>query len=93
MTRGERRTLSAKFKPALWREIITLVAFWLRPSFLTSRERLVEQLRREKNDLAEVVEALRADRVPSEALRQAALRAVLRARPPEVVPANPRDPP
>jgi WD40 repeat protein len=45
-------------------------------------ERLVEQLWLEKNDPAEVVEALRAGRVPSEALRQAALRAVLRrARP------------
>src|SRR5262249_29026459 len=41
-------------------------------------ERLVEQLWREKNDPAEVVAALRADRGPSEALRQAALRAVLR---------------
>jgi hypothetical protein len=41
-------------------------------------ERLVEQLWREKNDPAEVVAALRADRVLSEALRQAALRAVLR---------------
>jgi hypothetical protein len=45
-------------------------------------ERLVEQLWREKKDPAEVVAALRADRVPGEALRQAALRAVLRrARP------------
>jgi hypothetical protein len=42
---------------------------------------------REKNDPAEVVKALRADRVPSAALRQAALRAVLRrARPPEAAP-------
>jgi WD40 repeat protein len=41
-------------------------------------ERLVEQLWREKNDPAEVMAALRADRMPSEALRQAALRAVLR---------------
>ena len=41
-------------------------------------ERLVEQLWRQKNDPAEVVEALRADRVLSEPLRQAALRAVLR---------------
>jgi WD40 repeat protein/predicted Ser/Thr protein kinase len=57
-------------------------------------ERLVEQLWREKNDPAEVVEALRADRVPSEVLRQAALRAVLRrARPPEAAPGNPHDPP
>jgi WD40 repeat protein len=57
-------------------------------------ERLVEPLWREKNDPAEVVAALRADRVPSEALRQAALRAVLRrARPPEAAPGNPDDPP
>jgi hypothetical protein len=41
-------------------------------------ERLVEQLWREKNDPAEVVAALRSDRVPGEALRHAALRAVLR---------------
>jgi WD40 repeat protein len=41
-------------------------------------ERLVERLWREKNDAAQVVEALRADRMLSEALRQAALRAVLR---------------
>jgi hypothetical protein len=40
-------------------------------------ERLVEQLWRAKNDPAEVVAALRAGQVPSEALRQAALRAVL----------------
>ena len=47
-------------------------------------ERLVEQLWREKNDPAEVVKAIRGDRVPSEPLRHAALRAVLRrARPPE----------
>jgi WD40 repeat protein len=57
-------------------------------------ERLVEQLWREKNNPAEVVEALRADRVPSEALRQAALRAVLRrTRPPEATPGDPQDPP
>ncbi len=50
-------------------------------------ERLVEQLWREKNDPAEVVAALRADRALSEALRQAALRAVLRrAQPPEAAP-------
>jgi len=41
-------------------------------------ERLVEQLWRVKNDPAEVVAALRADRVLSEELRQAALRALLR---------------
>jgi hypothetical protein len=57
-------------------------------------ERLVEQLWREKNDPAEVVEALRADRVPGEALRQAALRAVLRReQPPAAGPGNPQDPP
>ena len=54
-------------------------------------ERLVEQLWREKNDPAEVVEALRADRALSEPLRHAALRAVLRrAQPPEAAPGNPR---
>jgi hypothetical protein len=57
-------------------------------------ERLVEQLWREKNDPAKVVEALRADRVRSAALRQAALRAVLRrSQPPEAAPGNPPDPP
>jgi WD40 repeat protein len=57
-------------------------------------ERLLEPLWREKNDPAEVVKALRADRALSEPLRQAALRAVLqRARPPEAAPGNPRDPP
>jgi WD40 repeat protein len=56
-------------------------------------ERLVEQLWREKNDSAKVVEALRADRGPSEALRHAALRAVLRrAQPPEAAPGNPKNP-
>ena len=45
-------------------------------------ERLVESLSRQKNDPAAVVDAIRADRVLSEPLRQAALRAVLRrARP------------
>jgi hypothetical protein len=57
-------------------------------------ERLVEQLWRAKNDPAEVVAALRADRVPSDALRQAALRAVLRRPwPPEAAPGKPQDPP
>jgi hypothetical protein len=41
-------------------------------------ERLVEQLFREKNDAAEVVAAVRADRFLSEPQRHAALRAVLR---------------
>jgi WD40 repeat protein len=50
-------------------------------------ERLVEQLWREKHDPAEVVEGIRGDRVLSEALRHAALRAVLRrAQPPEPAP-------
>jgi WD40 repeat protein/serine/threonine protein kinase len=55
-------------------------------------ERLVERLWREKNDPAEVVAALRADRVLSEALRQAALRAVLRrVRPQVAAPGKPND--
>jgi WD40 repeat protein/predicted Ser/Thr protein kinase len=55
-------------------------------------ERLLEPLWREKNDPAEVVKALRADRGLSEPLRQAALRAVLRkARPPEAAPGKPHD--
>jgi WD40 repeat protein len=50
-------------------------------------DRLVEQLWREKKDPAKVVEALRADQALSEALRQAALRAVLRrAQPSEGAP-------
>jgi WD40 repeat protein/tRNA A-37 threonylcarbamoyl transferase component Bud32 len=57
-------------------------------------ERLVEQLWRQKNDPAQVVEALRADRTLSEPLRHATLRAVLRrALPPEAAPGNPNDPP
>jgi WD40 repeat protein len=57
-------------------------------------ERLVELLWRAKNDPAEVVEALRAKTVASGALRQAALRAVLRrAQPPEAAPGKPHDPP
>ena len=57
-------------------------------------ERLIEALWREKNDPAEVVKALRADRVLSEPLREAALRAVLRkAAPPDAAPGKPRDPP
>jgi WD40 repeat protein len=57
-------------------------------------ERLVEQLWRQKNDLAEVGEALRADPALGEPLRHAALRAVLRrALPPEAAPGNPHGPP
>jgi WD40 repeat protein len=57
-------------------------------------ERLVEQLWRQKNDAAAVVEALRADRALSEPLRHAALREVLRrAQPPTDVPGKPNDPP
>jgi hypothetical protein len=53
-------------------------------------ERLVEPLWREKNDPSEVVKALRSDRVLSEPLRQAALRAVLRRLlPPEAAPKQP----
>jgi WD40 repeat protein len=55
-------------------------------------ERLVEQLWREKNDPAEVVAALRADRGLSDPLRQAALRAVLRrAQPQEAAPSKPHE--
>jgi predicted NACHT family NTPase len=57
-------------------------------------ERLVEQLWRQKNDPAEVAEALRADPALGEPLRQAALREVLRrALPPEAAPGNPHAPP
>ena len=57
-------------------------------------ERLVDSLWRQKHDPAEVADALRADRVLSEPLRQAALRAVLRrALPPEATPGGPPDPP
>ena len=57
-------------------------------------QRLVERWWREKNDPDEVVEALRADQALGEALRQAALREVLRrALPPEADPGNPHDPP
>jgi hypothetical protein len=57
-------------------------------------ERLVEQFWREKNDAAEVAEAVRTDPTLSESLRQAALRAVLRrAQPPETVPVDPLDTP
>jgi WD40 repeat protein len=57
-------------------------------------ERLVVKLWREKNDPAEVVDALRLDRALSQPLRQAALRAVLRAAPPpEATPGNLPDPP
>jgi WD40 repeat protein len=57
-------------------------------------ERLVEQLWRQKNDAAAVVEALRADGALSEPLRQAALRDVLRrAQRPADAPGKPHDPP
>jgi WD40 repeat protein len=57
-------------------------------------ERLVESFWRQKHDPAEVVAALRADRVVSELLRQAALRAVLRrAQLPETTPGHLPDPP
>jgi WD40 repeat protein len=46
--------------------------------FQTKAESLVDGLWREKNDSAEVVAALRADRLLSEPLRHAALREVLR---------------
>jgi hypothetical protein len=57
-------------------------------------ERLVAKLWREKNDPSGVVDALRADRVLSEPLRQAALRAVLRrAQPPGPAVGKPPEPP
>jgi hypothetical protein len=57
-------------------------------------DRLVEQLWRQKNDAAAVAEAVRADGALSEALRVAALRAVLRrAQQPADAPGNPHDPP
>jgi WD40 repeat protein/predicted Ser/Thr protein kinase len=57
-------------------------------------ERLVEQLWRQKNDPAEVAEALLADQALSDPLRHAALRDVLRrAQPPTDVPGKPHDPP
>jgi len=53
-------------------------------------ERLVAKLWREENDPVAAVDALRADRLLSEPLRQAALRAVLRRRsPPETAPGIP----
>jgi WD40 repeat protein len=53
-------------------------------------ERLVEQLWRQKNDPAAVVEALRSDAALTEPLRHAALRAVLRkVLPPEAAPGDP----
>jgi WD40 repeat protein len=56
-------------------------------------ERLIERLWRQKSDPAAVVEALRADPALSEALRQAALRALLRrVRPPEAALARAPDP-
>ena len=56
-------------------------------------ERLVAKLWREKNDPAGVVGALRADRVLSEPLRQAALRAVLQeAQPPGLAAGKPPAP-
>jgi WD40 repeat protein len=52
-------------------------------------ERLVAKLWREKNDPAEVVDALRTDRALTEPLRHATLRAILRrALPPEAVSDN-----
>src|SRR5262249_52705256 len=57
-------------------------------------ERLVKQLRRQKNNPGDVVEAVRAEGALSEPLRHVALREVLRrARPPTDVPGEPHDPP
>jgi WD40 repeat protein len=61
-------------------------------ALLPEAERLVEHLWREKKDPAEVVEALRADPALSDALRHAALRAVLRrAQSSQAAPSNPHD--
>jgi WD40 repeat protein/tRNA A-37 threonylcarbamoyl transferase component Bud32 len=55
-------------------------------------ERLVEQLWREKKNRSEVVKALRTDHISSEALRQAALRAILRrAKPPDAAASKSQD--
>jgi WD40 repeat protein len=57
-------------------------------------ERLVEQLRRQKNSPDEVVQAIRADLTLSESLRHAALRAVMRRTlPADAAPAKPHAPP
>jgi WD40 repeat protein/tRNA A-37 threonylcarbamoyl transferase component Bud32 len=57
-------------------------------------DRLVERLWREKNDLDQVVRALRDDLSLNEALRHAALRAVQRRfQPAGAAPGKPRDPP
>ena len=70
---SHRRTLKTRYQARREAEA-------LRPE----AERLVESLWRQTNNPAEVVAALRADRVLSAPLRQAALRAVLRrAQPPE----------
>jgi hypothetical protein len=64
------------------------------PTWLKMPPPEVEQLWRQKNDLAAVAETLRADGALSEPLRQAALREVLRrALPPEAAPGNPHAPP
>jgi hypothetical protein len=63
-------------------------------AFRPEAKRLVEQLWREKNDPAAVVEALRADAALTEPLRHAALRAVLRkVQAPEAAPGKPNDAP
>jgi WD40 repeat protein len=56
-------------------------------------ERLVEQLLREKNGLAEVVDALRTNQTLGEPMRQAALRTVLRKAQPTDAPGKPHDRP
>lgn len=62
-------------------------------SLRSEAERLVESLWRQTDAPAEVVAALRAERVLSEPLLQAALRAVLRrAQPPEAAKGELHDP-
>jgi hypothetical protein len=81
----------------LWDTAPVKTRYQARPEAAALRpeaERLVERLWRDKNDPAEVVATLRSDRVKSEALRQAALRAALRReQPPQAAPRDAHGPP